>query len=282
MRTESEMMDLILGVANEHKKVRAVAMNGSRVNKNAPVDRFQDYDIVYLVDDFDYYINHPNWIDIFGERMIMQTPMDMPLFPSTEKDVFNYLMLFVDGNRIDLTIIPIEKKDEYCKQDSLTKILLDKDKLMTQIPEATDQDYWVGKPSMEFYHDCCNEFFWVIPYVVKGLQRQEILYAIDHMNIIHKMILTMVEWKAGIDTEFTVSVGKNFKYLEKYVSEDIWSKLMKTYPSGDYDEVWKSLHTAIELFEEVAKDVANKQGFRYNQKEANNVKIYVEKRGELA
>lgn len=269
-------------MAKSDAKVRAVAMNGSRVNVKAPKDTFQDYDIVYLVDDFDYYLEHPNWIDIFGERIIMQTPMDMPLFPTLEKDVFNYLMLFVDGNRIDLTMIPIEKKDEYCKQNSLTKILLDKDNVMPQIPEATDSDYWVHKPSIEFYRDCCNEFFWVIPYIVKGLQRKEILYAIDHMNIIRKMLLTMLGWKIGIETDFSVSVGKNDKYLEKFISEDIWNKLMKTYPSSDYGEVWKSLYIAIELFEEVAKDVADKQGFRYNQKEANNVKIYVEKKGELA
>ena len=49
MRTEPEMLDLILQTAKT-LKVEAVAMSGSRTDTNAPKDDFQDYDIVYLVD----------------------------------------------------------------------------------------------------------------------------------------------------------------------------------------------------------------------------------------
>lgn len=49
MRSEKEMMDLILGVAQKDERIRAVYMNGSRTNKNVKKDIFQDYDIVYVV-----------------------------------------------------------------------------------------------------------------------------------------------------------------------------------------------------------------------------------------
>src|SRR5690625_5870810 len=68
MRTEQEMYDLILKVANEDQRVRAVAINGSRANKNAPKDIFQDYDIVYLVNDMASFLEEPNWVDVFGDR----------------------------------------------------------------------------------------------------------------------------------------------------------------------------------------------------------------------
>ena len=51
MRTEREMTALILGVAERDARVRAVFMNGSRANPNAPRDIFQDYDIVYVVEE---------------------------------------------------------------------------------------------------------------------------------------------------------------------------------------------------------------------------------------
>lgn len=35
-------------------------------------------------------------------------------------------MLFEDGSRIDLMLIPSEEKDIYCSEDGLTVILLDK------------------------------------------------------------------------------------------------------------------------------------------------------------
>ena len=46
MRSEQEMLDLIVGIAREDKCIRAVIMNGSRANPNAPRDFFQDFDIV--------------------------------------------------------------------------------------------------------------------------------------------------------------------------------------------------------------------------------------------
>lgn len=38
--------------------------------------------------------------------------------------------------------------------------------------------YHVRKPSAREYDDCCNEFWNVTPYVIKGLCRKEILFAI--------------------------------------------------------------------------------------------------------
>ncbi len=41
MRREKEMFDLILGIAREDERIRAVYMNGSRTNPNAPKDIFR-------------------------------------------------------------------------------------------------------------------------------------------------------------------------------------------------------------------------------------------------
>ena len=77
MRTEREMTALILGVAERDSRVRAVFMNGSRANPNAPRDIFQDYDIVYVVEETASFRAQPGWVDVFGERLVMQTPDEM-------------------------------------------------------------------------------------------------------------------------------------------------------------------------------------------------------------
>jgi aminoglycoside 6-adenylyltransferase len=48
MRSEQEMMDTILNFANNDERVRVVTMEGSRMNKNAPRDTFQDYDMSFF------------------------------------------------------------------------------------------------------------------------------------------------------------------------------------------------------------------------------------------
>ncbi|GAA4080873.1 hypothetical protein GCM10022410_25810 [Amphibacillus indicireducens] len=98
MRTEQEMFDLILAVAEKDERVRAVGLNGSRTNRNAPKDIFQDYDVVYLVTEMESFLEQPSWIDVFGEQLIIQTPEDMSLFPPELGNRYSYLMLFTDGN----------------------------------------------------------------------------------------------------------------------------------------------------------------------------------------
>ena len=49
MRTEQEMLDLIINTAKEDHRIRAVYMEGSRTNPKVPRDIFQDYDIEYIV-----------------------------------------------------------------------------------------------------------------------------------------------------------------------------------------------------------------------------------------
>ena len=81
MRTETEMFDVILQTAKV-LQVDAVAMSGSRTNPKAPKDEFQDYDVVYVVDDLDYLTSDFSWLDQFGERIIEQevTLLDIAVY----------------------------------------------------------------------------------------------------------------------------------------------------------------------------------------------------------
>ena len=67
MRAENEMYDLILKIAKNDSRIKAVYMNGSRTNENVPKDMFQDYDIVYVVEDIRSFIEDKDWINLFGE-----------------------------------------------------------------------------------------------------------------------------------------------------------------------------------------------------------------------
>ena len=97
MRSEEEMMHLILQVAKDDERVRAVYLNGSRTNPNAPKDRFQDYDVVYVVTDTKPYYEKHDWINHFGTVLYMQMPEYMDLLlekeytPQTEQEFKGFL-----------------------------------------------------------------------------------------------------------------------------------------------------------------------------------------------
>lgn len=87
------MMELILGIAKNDERIRAVTLEGSRTNRNVPRDKFQDYDISYFVTDINSFKTSDEWLNPFGKRIIMQKPEDMELFPSELGNWFSYLIL---------------------------------------------------------------------------------------------------------------------------------------------------------------------------------------------
>lgn len=77
MRSEAEMMDMVIAAAREDDNVRAVLLNGSRANPNAKKDMFQDYDIVFIVRDTSPFFINRSYMDRFGDLIMLQMPETM-------------------------------------------------------------------------------------------------------------------------------------------------------------------------------------------------------------
>jgi len=265
LRSEQEMMNLLIGFAEQDDRIRLVTLEGSRTNPNIPADRFQDYDISYFVTDLDSFKENDQWLERFGKRLMMQKPEDMELFPPTLGNWFSYLMLFEDGNKVDLTLIPINEADDYfANHDGLVKVLLDKDRLIQHEVIASDRRYWIQKPTARQFDDCCNEFWMVSTYVVKGLARKEILFAIDHFHeIARPNLLRMMAWKIGSEQGYSFSLGKNDKFIDRYLPKEDWEKLLSTYAQNGYQEMRQSLFASYELFRKYSKAVSENLGYPY-------------------
>ena len=277
MRTEREMLDLILNTARNDERVRAVIMNGSRVNPIAPKDCFRDYDIVYIVTEKETFLADPGWIKLFGDLMILQLPDEMSDLPPNpeDKDSYGYLMQFADGNRIDLSLYPLTKLDKL-EDDSLTLTLLDKDGILPIFPPPNLSGYLPKPPTARQFFDCTNEFWWVSPYVAKGLWRREIVYA-KHMldHYVRQELIKMLEWYVGIRTDFKVTPGKLGKYLEKYLEPELWQLLLRTYSDADYDRTWDALLAMGDLFRRIAIPVADHFDYAYPYAEDERVTAHL-------
>ncbi|MBO5031780.1 MAG: aminoglycoside 6-adenylyltransferase [Lachnospiraceae bacterium] len=283
MRTEKEMYDLILGIAEKDDRIRAVYMNGSRTNPNVPKDIFQDYDIVYVVEETKSFIEDKEWIKRFGEVLYMQYPDENPNYPSDKENSYGWLMQFTDGNRIDLTVKSVSHVMQHIKDDKLCKILLDKEGILPPLEPATDCGYWITKPSKEQYLAACNEFWWCTNNIAKGLWRQEMLYVQDMANFIVRMqLITMLNWKAGLLTNWSVSTGKSSKYLCQWLSEEEWKELTATYFDCNLENAWQAVFRMCELFQNTAKYVGEQLGYEYNQEEGAAALHFLEHTYEMA
>ena len=169
MRTDQEILGLILGTA-EKLQVDAVALSGSRTNPKVQTDEFQDYDLVYVVDDIDNLTNDLSWLDQFGKRVIEQEV--------TLGHRRLYLMLFEDGKSIDLTLCPKEHINEWVASEADYTVLVDEKDLFESY-SPSPQRFWTSPASETDFEKTCNEFWWVSAYVVKGIYRKQVIYATD-------------------------------------------------------------------------------------------------------
>lgn len=263
MRNEEEMMKLILTKATQSENIRLVEINGSRVNSQAKKDPFQDYDIVYYVEDMQSFTKDHSWVDCFGERILMQMPDQMVIPPADKtRQSFSYLMLFTDGNRIDLTLTPVKFAGEALQSSEPREILLDKDNRIKTPITTIENPYSISMPNQKAFLDCSNEFWWVSTYIAKALWREELTLAKYIMEgPVRDMLLTMVNWYIGIQTDFKASTGKGGKNIQQYVESDVWDRLVFTYPDGNYKKIWEALFNMCNLFEELSVNVSQKLNF---------------------
>ncbi len=281
MRSEKEMFELFLNIADSDDRIAALYMNGSRTNPNVPKDIFQDYDIVYVVSETQSFISDKNWIEKFGEILYMQYPDEFPEEASSyehDKDNFyGWLMQFKDGSRIDLHVESVAHAREHILDDGLCKVLLDKYNVLPEIPESSDKDYWVKKPSEEQFDFCCNEFWWCTNNLAKGLWRGEILYVHDMADaVVRKQLDKMLCWKAGVRSDFCVSVGKSSKYLYKWLDGNEYRQYLDTFFAGDISGAWSAVLKMCDLFEKTALFVAEELGYTYNRDEAAAARGFLE------
>ena len=264
------MLSLLIKIA-KNLKVKAVALSGSRTDTKAPKDEFQDYDVVYVVDDFDNLTSDLSWLDYFGKRIIEQeVVLDHRRL---------YLMLFEDGNRIDLTLCPKEHIKEWVDSEAGFTVLEDPEHLFEPYSQNLER-YWTSPASETNFVKSCNEFWWVSAYVVKGICRKQVIYATDHLyGICQQEFLKILAWQVASDRG-KVDIGKNYKYLFQYLPAEKEKEFSNLLDFSSIEKLSQSLFATMEFFHREAQYLAKKLGFDYDMEVAEKMIEYAKERLE--
>ena len=268
MKTDTEMMNLILQIG-ESLRVEAVALSGSRINPQTQEDEFQDYDVVYIVENLNDLLSDLSWLDQFGMRLIEQH--------NVLGHRHLYLMLFEDGNRIDLTLCPKEHIQEWVDSEAGFRVLKD-EKGLFEAYQPNLKRYWTCPPTEEEFATSCNEFWWVSAYVVKAIRRNQLIYATDHLYCIcQQEILKVLAWQVTSDRG-AVDIGKNYKSLFHYLPAELEKDFSALLDLSSLEKISQSLFATMKLFDCEAQELAKKMGFAYDQEVAEKMMAYAEER----
>ena len=269
-RSQEQMLRLI-SQTGQTLQVDAVALSGSRTDTKAPKDEFQDYDVVYVVDDIDNLTSDLSWLDQFGKRVIEQ---EVALGHR-----HLYLMLFEDGNRIDLTLCPQEHIQEWVDSEAGFTVLEDK-KGIFETYSPSPERFWIHPASETDFEKVCNEFWWVSAYVVKGIYRNQLIYSTDHLyGICQQELLKILAWQVASDRG-AVDIGKNYKYLFNYLPIEKEKEFSALLDFSSLEKITQSLFATMHLFHQEAQYLAQKMGFKYKKEVAEKMIEYAKEKLE--
>lgn len=272
MRTEKEMMELILNTARGDERVLAVYLKGSRTNPNVLADIYQDFDVMYVVRETESFRTQTDWLNIFG-KIILKQEQDEDCgygerFGIRERyeECYSWLLLFADGNRLDIGVETVESMKIGRNRNRLFVPLLDKIGCLPKTIEPTDQEFWIKQPTEKRYQGCCNEFFWSLCDVMKGIARDELSFAMTTFyGESHNMLEHMLQWYIGAENNYSVSCGKLNKFFKRYLPQEIYQQYKQTYTDSDYRHFWSTIDISAELFHKIGVYVGLQLGFEYPQ-----------------
>ena len=266
-----EVIDNLIQWAKQHDSIRAMLLTSTRAVPDAPVDRFSDYDVVLISEDIHPFYEDRNWLEDFGEVLVAYWDPIYP-DPDTGTEKFGIVTQYSDGLKIDFTLYPIQWLQQVVQAPMLPaeldagyRILLDKDHLTEGIKTPTHTGYIPTVPTEAVYQTAVNDFFTDPPYMAKCLLRGELLpakWCLDY-DMKHVYLRQMLEWKIGLDTNWSVSVGALGKGLKRYLPPEIWSQLENTYAGADISENWEALFRTMALYRQVALEVGERLGYTY-------------------
>ncbi|RUT65700.1 hypothetical protein CKG00_04240 [Morganella morganii] len=272
MRTDNDIYLAIQDYICTDNNIRAAVLNGSRENKQVAADKYQDFDIVFFVNNIEAAKTSPLRESFFGTPVLQQCPDDMLLGNENipPRAAYTLLMIYEDGHRIDLTLFPLTHFASEYRHDSLTVPLADKDGLFTGIAPADESSYFITPPDARLFAETTNEFWWCVTNVAKGLARNEITYAKAMTeDVIRPVFMQMLDWKIGCTCGFNLTTGKDGKYLSRYLTTGDMRMVLDTYSDADTENNWQELFLMCRLFREYQTIIAEISGFEINTRESD-------------
>jgi len=184
-------------------------------------------------------------------------------------------MIYPDGVRLDLSF----HVGAYINNGEPSITLLNKDNGNGLRPTNISQNdavYHIKKPDELFYYSCCNNFWWCLNNIAKGIAREE-LSAIMSMreNVVRAELHDMMNWYIGTQHGFNISVGKDGRFYKQYLSDDLYTQYSATYSGAEYSDIWKSVFAMCDLFHTLALVVAEYFKFEYRQNEEDGMREYI-------
>lgn len=270
MRNLEKELVKIIEFAKANDNIRALVLQGSFVNSNAPIDDFSDLDPLFYVENLSEFVNNDDWKKVFGNPI--SSFHDEGIITDNQK-WYTRLTIYDDSFKIDFGFASIESA-KYANEMKLYKVYLDKDNIIPSPEVADERKFYVKKPTENEFLERLNTFFFDSSYVVKALARDEMFFEKYMEQVLKKKIHKLLEWYIGVKHNFLVNTGTVGRYFKKHLSSKVWDMLLATYPDHNKENCVKALFASYDLVRYLGTYISKELGYDYPYKHEEDMLEY--------
>lgn len=277
MRQPALVLSQILTFVKEQPNIRAIAQSGLRLDVHAPIDLMRDYhfDLFVLDEQIEWYRKNQDWIQLFGETVITR-------LTNLAEGAYLFQIQYQDGVRLDLQFVCLSHYLKTIYSDSLIKILLDKDGVIPPLDEPNDSSHYVEKPSCEQFLELLNQLWWSQIEVAKAVYRDELPLAKRvYDGVIMPLIIKLLAWKIGLRHNWAVDIGREGRWIKRFISENLYSDFIHLYPTKGYLSIWEKLFCIGPFANKIALEISRELNYPYSEQEVQRVTKFLHRINSL-
>ena len=260
-------LEKIINWANSISNIRVMILSGSLTGKGKQ-DILSDYDIAVYGSDFNF-IDSDDWLNNIQDYWVCIHDQ----FEFLGYEIPTRLTIFDGYFKVDFSFHPMEELQRMIDDKKIPddynigyEVLLDKDKLLKDLPKPTYRGFVLRKPDEKKFAENIKEFWFECYHVAKHSYRNDLWVAKTRDHATKKFLLQMLEWNEACKRNWNFSPKDHGKQISDWLDKKYWNELHNCFGRFDKEESWNALINTIQLYQAVAKETAKFLKYEYDEK----------------
>lgn len=252
-------IDKIIECAEKDPNILAIGTEGSGNDPDQKPDEWTDLDVTLFAAD-PAQVDAQVWVNALGAPRLIQHLHDTHLFGPATGAWESWLTRYQGTRRIDWKIAPAADEAAYLAADHLNAIIWRQGQGRVT-PRATDaSSHFLTVPTQADYEATLNEIFWIAGNVIKGLSRNNLLYANEQFNAhLRPQVLTLYAYRETLAQDGHFDPGVNFKNVWPKLAAYEQSQLAATYDQSSRAATLASLKNCVVIVESLVDEFNDDQ-----------------------
>jgi aminoglycoside 6-adenylyltransferase len=265
--------------AERENAIRAAIIIGSQARSDEPADEWSDLDVILIARDPPEYIQSTAWIAEFGTPLVTFT--EGTFDGSSERRVLYEGFLDVDFaiDDPDRISTSLQSHDVRAIFQRGYRVLADKDHWAASLSEACSAPAAPASKSSlaDEVKNEIHDYWYHCVWTVKKLRRGELWMAMSCLNCyLRARLLRMIERLAVLSGGEAVDTWHNGRFLERWADRSVVERLQGSFTDYDRAALTAALHHQMELYHDVASQVAARHGLSYPAEEVQAIRDWVQ------